>query len=770
MKIKYYISLLLLPLFFLSAQDQEGGESAAEASVTGSASSPVMTPPESSDSNPIVSMVRIGVPINDALKFNVSQVFKLAIALNKGGKFDLANFAKAAKLLGSGTDIDDLSNALDNELSIDDISDAVEQGLDLSKVSSGSSDFTGYTNNSLLKTAILDILPTGNYDVDIFQSALTEAIKLADNFLVDRTIQSESDLATSISVASLATPGYNYELVRLLASYGAIGSRGSAVAGDVLGTDFTSLTNTGSLSALSSTSSYLGFLKAFSGSATFGDGDTSKNIKSDIDSTVLDIPLSNIQLTTGSVINFGSPDSQDYSSGFAPETLDGLTAYSTEIDSLGNQETSLESISNGIIKTIHSDPFSESIITAQTPEGTLVLEIDEGFLTETTPEGTGSSTALTLVQLNANEWKATYDGESATFNFNTKKGTFEGEGENFEFTFSQVSTTGTPYTYKTLENGNKAELVYTFSNENDPKPEKYTIDFTNPNGGTYTWVEYTDSTMEEVTGEGGSGTFNLSEESQRPLEAGDVNVDVTSILGKEFAAPNNDSDGTNNRSDRNVYVIGAAKDINFNRNVVFKNDNDAEDHALVVAAADDFMLDGHNITYEGSNLGLGAGSEDAAEFDMYLHNTKISTGGNLAAGTLGKLSISDAEFVVGTANPETSDPDNVYLYANELIQVNDLDFTGSRLDDVYMEAITINLNNITFPAGSDLMFRSKNGEVDFDTYSNPTVGAVNFTNVSYEGQGKITQDSLNEVSSGYNSKFSLPNGTPAIKVRKQYHD
>ena len=62
---------------------------------------------------------------------------------------------------------------------------------------------------------------------------------------------------------------------------------------------------------------------------------------------------------------------------------------------------------------------------------------------------------------------------------------------------------------------------------------------------------------------------------------------------------------------------------------------------LSSSAADDFMLDGHNITYEGSNLGLGAGSEDAAEFDMYLHNTKITTGGNLAAGTLGKLSISE---------------------------------------------------------------------------------------------------------------------------------
>ena len=43
---------------------------------------------------------------------------------------------------------------------------------------------------------------------------------------------------------------------------------------------------------------------------------------------------------------------------------------------------------------------------------------------------------------------------------------------------------------------------------------------------------------------------------------------------------------------------------------------------------------------------------------------------------LGTLNISSADFIVGTANSSSSDPDNVYLYANDLIQVNGLGFSG----------------------------------------------------------------------------------------------
>jgi hypothetical protein len=199
--------------------------------------------------------------------------------------------------------------------------------------------------------------------------------------------------------------------------------------------------------------------------------------------------------------------------------------------------------------------------------------------------------------------------------------------------------------------------------------------------------------------------------------------------------------------------------------VTFSNTNDAEDHALVLGAADDFMLNGSDITYTGSNLGLGAGGSDSDS--MYLVNTNITTGGNLAAATLGTLNISNANFEVGNGG-HNSDPDNVYLYANELIQVNGLNFSGSRLDDVYMEAITINLKDVAFPSTADVILKSRDGTVNFpDQFSNYEVGSVNLTNVSHGGT-VLTESHFDGVAGHLDSSIRLPNGTAAVKIRKQY--
>lgn len=236
----------------------------------------------------------------------------------------------------------------------------------------------------------------------------------------------------------------------------------------------------------------------------------------------------------------------------------------------------------------------------------------------------------------------------------------------------------------------------------------------------------------------------------------DSTIDVSTLLGKA---------ASDHRDYRKVHVLGAAKDMKVSGNVTFSNTNDVEDHALVLGAADDFMLNGSDITYTGSNLGLGAGGSEADS--MYLVNTNITTGGNLAAGTLGTLNISSANFNVGNANSATSDPDNVYLYANELIQVNGLNFSGSRLDDVYMEAITINLKDVAFPNTADVILKSQNGTYHIDTYSSPVRGGVNLTNVSHGGT-VLTESHFDGVAGHHDSSIRLPNGTAAVKIRKQY--
>ena len=232
-------------------------------------------------------------------------------------------------------------------------------------------------------------------------------------------------------------------------------------------------------------------------------------------------------------------------------------------------------------------------------------------------------------------------------------------------------------------------------------------------------------------------------------------------------------------SDRKVLVLGAAKDLTIAGDVIFSNPNDAEDHALVLGAADDFYLrteispgnpdyatpDPISIEYEGSNLALGS------ESSMDLISVDIKTGGNLAIGTLDTLKISQSSsFEVGRANSASSDPDNIYLYANEIINIDGLAFKG-RIDDIYMESKTIHIKNTTFPEYSEVMLRSQTGALNINNSVAPTVaGAVNFHNVTHLGisDSVLVREDFDGADGHINSKgLGLPNGTPFIRVRAQ---
>ncbi|MBT6851609.1 MAG: hypothetical protein HOA16_10485, partial [Opitutae bacterium] len=198
-------------------------------------------------------------------------------------------------------------------------------------------------------------------------------------------------------------------------------------------------------------------------------------------------------------------------------------------------------------------------------------------------------------------------------------------------------------------------------------------------------------------------------------------IDVSDVLTK-----------ANSNEERKVAILGAAKDLTIAGDVTFTNTNTVEDHALVLGAADDLQLRGQDkdyvenekvkLTYTGSNLGLG--SNDT----LRLINVDIKTGGNLAIGTLDDLYVGSGSIkdggaqgqthgitystTNGTSKFEVGVDDNVYLYANNLISINGLEF-GTGMDDIYMDAITIDLSNVTFPQNSDVMLRSQLGTATF---------------------------------------------------------
>ena len=196
-------------------------------------------------------------------------------------------------------------------------------------------------------------------------------------------------------------------------------------------------------------------------------------------------------------------------------------------------------------------------------------------------------------------------------------------------------------------------------------------------------------------------------------------------------------------------AIGAADDVYFRSEYSSANSADYADPDPIT------------VKYTGSNLGIG--SYDT----MRLVNVNLETGGNLALGTLDELHIGltdshSSTFSVGTGG-KNSDPDNIYLYANNLIQVNGLQFSG-RLDDVYMESVTINLKNVAFPSTADVMLRSRDGTVNFGSSQ---AGSVNFIEKVNYGNTAIQSASQFNGTDGHwdSTSLTLPNGKAAIKVR-----
>ena len=168
-----------------------------------------------------------------------------------------------------------------------------------------------------------------------------------------------------------------------------------------------------------------------------------------------------------------------------------------------------------------------------------------------------------------------------------------------------------------------------------------------------------------------------------------------------------------NSQDNKIFAFVAGKDLHLAGDVTFENSyngvvNKTEDHALVLGSAQNTVIgsfevegipqDKSKLYFEGSNLGIGSYE------DLTVTHIDIDVGGNLAIGTLANLNITESTISVG----RNSDRDNVYMYAEELLSINDLIFSD-RTREIYMEANTIDLRSVQFPSNSEVMLRSKDG-------------------------------------------------------------
>ena len=87
-------------------------------------------------------------------------------------------------------------------------------------------------------------------------------------------------------------------------------------------------------------------------------------------------------------------------------------------------------------------------------------------------------------------------------------------------------------------------------------------------------------------------------------------------------------------------------------------------------------------------------------------------------------------------NTHASEGEKIQLYANERVLADGVNFKGN-VDEIYMQARTVDLKNVTFPGGSEVILVSEYGGVEgkYPTFgaSNRAMGRVNFIdNVKYD--------------------------------------
>jgi hypothetical protein len=809
MKHSKYKFLLLTALVALTGRQvtaQEGGgggggESSAESSVSTSSSKKSKAAPEAIESNPVVTVVRAGVDLTTAKAMGINGVKKVAKA---GGTF--SNLRHVSKAIGSGSvDHTHVISAVDAGLTgggdganlhflkaaghiktgklelseLSDLKNAIVANIDIDKIF----DEGGHGGIKAVKK-LVDFGFTGDHLEHLDATQLASFVKAGKLLSVDNALAAKGHLADGkLSLDKLIEHGVE-NVTKAVANNYSLDDLNSKSASDLT-------TTLGHIDA--------GLTKEQADAAHNSgvNADTTQaliaaGIPTNLVSSVAALNLSNTDLTKlSSNLSKGVLYTTITSKGIAL-VYDALAAGYTASDVESFDTAKLTQLNNMIkagLTKIEAD-LSQSLGISDTlasylagllakTQNTELKNTINNVLADSAYTAESHQSALTSAATIANLILKDVSISSATdFPTSINVASFAGNGYNTELVkllvkygaigskgselataalngFSTTSSTST--NLSGLLSGSTSgylSLLSTLTSNSD---------IGDPDGDNDNFMQ---STVLKVN----LDKINLIPGSNVSLGSKNLQstIDVSPMLSKSTST-----------SDRKILVIGAAKDMTIAGDVTFTNSNDVEDHALAIGAADDFYLRSEysssntadyenpnpiNIKYTGSNLGLG--SEDT----MRLVNVNIETGGNLAISSLDELHIglSDSHsstFSVGTGG-ENSDPDNVYMVANNLIQVNGLNFSG-RLDDVYMEAITINLKDVAFPSTADVMLRSRDGTVHFNTFTNRVIGGVNLTDVSHGGTN-LTRGHFDNGPAGHiDSTISLPNGTSAIKIRKQ---
>ncbi|MDA7791160.1 hypothetical protein N8988_03775 [Opitutales bacterium] len=783
-KTNFSITPIFLAVFFsftpsVFAQDGSsggGGETSAEASVTTSSSKKSAAAPETIESNPVVTVVKSGLPIQAAILIPVDSIIKIA---EEGGS--LANLKVSNTYIVSAQSRgEDIATFVSHAVT------AIDSGIS----------FTSSSGQGFMDVA--EGVSTGDFSIDEIAT-----IKTNLDAGVDLSVQA------SIGVTAVKTKYLDKGLSSATINSQFIGKSGDALAAAVTATDeiatavATGQSESDAIKVVNSggDAGTLGFINQVN--TALADNQSAKDALTNLSTGFIASANSNGDniFANDTVLQNSFLDNitffADVSTRFTQKDYDLLTGFITAKNANGSY--------------LHDEPELQVLFKSITANSVFLELAHDILLIKDNDNYIYSQNAPLQEALTAS-----FAVFSSTFikDFTGANAISGVDAENklpVEINFASLTAEGgyTPEIIKLLVSygaiGTKGdELAEKLGFEEGSTITGFLGTVTD---GTSTLNEKTAtsdffSLLTTLTGDAdlgdpdgdNDGFLDISKNSVLNVSRDDVTLSPGSKItfgetGSKITTTVDVSDklppATNNNSanksdpDRKIYVIGSSKDMTIASDVTFTNSNDVEDHALTLGSADDLYFRSEyntankedyndptpiNLTYTGSNLGLG--SEDT----MRLVNVNITTGGNLAIGTLKDLHIGLQDghmstFSVGTGG-KNSDPDNVYLYANNLLDINGLQFAG-RVDDVYMDAITINLKNVSFPNTSEVMARSQHGTINSGTGSVNFLGNVKHGNDLISGAKGGASNEFNGIDGHWDLNKKLENGKSAFVIRKR---
>jgi hypothetical protein len=168
------------------------------------------------------------------------------------------------------------------------------------------------------------------------------------------------------------------------------------------------------------------------------------------------------------------------------------------------------------------------------------------------------------------------------------------------------------------------------------------------------------------------------------------------------------------------FYITAAEGIGIDGQVSLQNTGQALPDLYLGSGEAFSFAPGSSLSYNDGALHLA--SRSSSDFMQ----VSMESGGNLNITSLENLLFQDASLKVPAG-------DSIHLQASYNLSVNGLQFSN-QVQEIYMQAITIDLRNVFFPNGSMVHLQSQFGGIDgiYPNFGSSQVGRVNFIdNVGY---------------------------------------